>query len=222
MLLPEKYLFTKRSGIADTGKGLFTKIVIKKGTQIVEYKGKKRLSKKVSDKSYAYNISKDRVIDAKNYTKGLAHFANDADGLFRKKGLTNNCVYIQTEMRVYIVATKNIAAGREILVSYGKKYWQPIFDYLQKLTAEETQSGKRFSSHTLKNKNMAKAKKAAKKKTPVKKAAPKKAAAKKKAAVKPAVKKKAAAPKKAIKKAVAKKALRSGKFLLGKSGKTGG
>ena len=222
MSLLEKYLFSKKSGIHSAGKGLFSSVTIKKGTSIVEYKGKKKKSNSVTDKSYAYNLSNEYVIDAKNYKKGLAHLANDANGLYREAGLRNNCRYVQIDMRVYIVATKNINAGSEILVDYGKKYWQPLFTYLRNLIKKEKQSQKQFSSHSLKTKPMAKAKKAAIKKAAVKKAVIKKAAVKKKTAVKPSVEKKVAAPKKALKNAAVKKAIKSGKLLMGKSGKSGG
>ena len=125
-------------------------------------------------------------------------------------------------MRVYIVAAKNIDAGSEILVDYGKKYWQPLFTYLRSLIKKEKQSQKQFPSHNLKNKRMAKAKKAAIKKAVVTKAVTKKAVVKKKAAVKPSVEKKVAAPIKVLKNAAVKKAIKSGKLLMGKSGKSGG
>ena len=39
MTINQNKLIVKRSGLPDTGKGLFTKIFIPKGTAIVEYKG---------------------------------------------------------------------------------------------------------------------------------------------------------------------------------------
>ena len=40
MALLEKNLFVKKSTIPNSGKGLFTKVLITKGTRIIEYKGK--------------------------------------------------------------------------------------------------------------------------------------------------------------------------------------
>lgn len=39
MALLEKHLYVKRSLLPGAGRGLFTKVPIKKGTRIVEYKG---------------------------------------------------------------------------------------------------------------------------------------------------------------------------------------
>jgi hypothetical protein len=66
------------------------------------------------------------VIDARRTMKALARYANDAQGLTRIKGITNNCVYVNDGLRVYIEATKNIPAGAEIFVAYGKAYWDVI------------------------------------------------------------------------------------------------
>ena len=42
------------------------------------------------------------------------------------KGLKNNCVYDIEGDKCFIVATKNIAGGEEIFVSYSKEYWDCI------------------------------------------------------------------------------------------------
>ena len=73
-----------------------------------------------------YYINRNHVIDAKPYKTALAKYANDANGLVKTKGLRNNSIYVQDNKRVYIKATKNIAAGEEILVPYGKEYWDII------------------------------------------------------------------------------------------------
>lgn len=129
MALLEKQLLVKTSTLPNTGKGLFTKKPIEKGTRIVEYKGKITTWKEVENdyaNGYIYTVNPDYVIDAKNYKNALARYANDARGLTRVKGITNNATYINDDTAVYIVATKDIDAGAEIFVSYGKEYWEVV------------------------------------------------------------------------------------------------
>ena len=130
MCLLENFLFIADSLLPSTGKGLFTKQFISKGTFIVEYKGKitswkTMLSGKLFN-GYVYYINRNHVIDAKPYKTALGKYANDANGLVKTKGLRNNSIYVQDNKRVYIKATENIAAGEEILVPYGKEYWDTI------------------------------------------------------------------------------------------------
>lgn len=126
MALLEKHLFVKASTIPGAGKGLFTRVDIPKGTRIVEYKGRRTVWKEVKDDSdnfYLYTINNNNVIDARRTLSALARYANDAKGLVKIKGITNNCVYVNDKNRAFIEATKNIPAGTEILVDYTKPYW---------------------------------------------------------------------------------------------------
>jgi len=130
MPLLEKFLVVKRSKIPGAGKGLFTRLPIKKGTRIVQYKGNQTTWKAVQQQpgfnGYVYYIKKDLVIDAKNYTKTLGRYANDASGISRLKKFTNNSSYVIDGQNVFIEAIKDINAGEEILVSYGKEYWDIV------------------------------------------------------------------------------------------------
>ena len=126
MALLEKHLFVKESTIPGAGKGLFTNTEIPKGARIVEYKGRRTVWKEVkndSDNYYIYTINRNNVIDARKTLSALARYANDAKGLTRIKGITNNSVYVNEGNRAFIEATKNIPAGSEILVDYTKEYW---------------------------------------------------------------------------------------------------
>src|SRR5690606_40160989 len=49
MALLEKHLYVKKSTLPNSGKGLFTKVFIPKGTRIVEYKGRRTVWKDVKD-----------------------------------------------------------------------------------------------------------------------------------------------------------------------------
>jgi SET domain-containing protein len=130
MALLEKHLIVKRSSLSNAGKGLFTSKDIRKGTRIIEYKGRIRTWKEIRSESafngYVFYINRNHVIDAKNTTGAKARYANDAKGVSAKTGARNNSKYEQDGLRVYITATKNIPAGSEILVSYGKEYWDIV------------------------------------------------------------------------------------------------
>lgn len=130
MALLEKQLVVKRSGLPDAGKGLFTKKFIPKGTRIVEYKGRittwKEVDHKKGDNGYIFYVKRNHVIDALPYPKALARYANDARGLTTIKGITNNCEYVEDGTRVFIEAKKDIPAGGELFVGYGKDYWDTI------------------------------------------------------------------------------------------------
>lgn len=125
-------LIVKTSQLPNSGKGLFTSKAIKKGTKIIEYKGEiidwKEYEKRVEkdEDGYLFFINKKHCIDAFHTPQHKARFANDAAGLGRVKGLTNNSVYEIEDNKCFIVATKDIAAGGEIFVSYSKEYWDCI------------------------------------------------------------------------------------------------
>jgi SET domain-containing protein len=126
MALLEKQLVVKRSTLPGAGKGLYTKKFIPKGTRIVEYKGRITTWKEMKDaweNGYIYTVNNSHVIDALPTKSALARYANDAQGIVRIKGLTNNCVYVNDGLKAYIQSIKDIPAGAEILVRYGKEYW---------------------------------------------------------------------------------------------------
>ena len=130
MALLEEYLVVKKSQIPGAGKGLFTKKAIAKGERIVEYKGRRSTWKEVDHRDgsnmYIYYVNRNFVIDARTYPKSLGRYVNDAKGLTVIKGLTNNCEYVPDGTKVYVTALKNIPAGAELFVSYGKEYWDVI------------------------------------------------------------------------------------------------
>ena len=139
MALLEKQLVVKPSSLPNSGKGLFTKKFIAKGTRIVEYKGKKTTWKNVNidegRNGYIYYINRNHVIDASlNKNKNLARYANDAKGSKKIETLANNCRYVQdSKLRVYIESKKDIPANSEILVGYGKQYWDIIMENKKQL-----------------------------------------------------------------------------------------
>ncbi|MGK2863489.1 MAG: SET domain-containing protein [Chitinophagaceae bacterium] len=145
MAFLEKQLIVKKSTIPDSGKGLFTTQFIKKGTRIIEYKGRITTWKDVKHNDgangYIYYVTRNHVIDAHTYRMSLARYANDARGLKKITGISNNAIYVQEDRRVFIEASKDIPAHSEILVAYGKEYWEAI-RYNKKLEIQKkTRSG---------------------------------------------------------------------------------
>ena len=130
MPLLENQLIVKRSTLKGAGKGLFTTRAIPRGKKIVEYKGKVTTWKAASDaegfNGYLYYINRNHVIDAAGAKQALARYANDARGIVRTIGLRNNCAYHIEGLRVFIYSMSDIPAGSELLVSYGKEYWDII------------------------------------------------------------------------------------------------
>ncbi|HEX8461043.1 MAG TPA: SET domain-containing protein-lysine N-methyltransferase [Segetibacter sp.] len=129
MALLEKQLEVKESNIPGAGKGLFTKEFIPKGTRITEYKGRIRTWKAVENEDgnyYIFYVNEDCVIDASRQKKVLARYINDAKGLQKIKGLTNNAQFVVDGLQAFVEAKKDIPAGAEIFVGYGKEYWDVI------------------------------------------------------------------------------------------------
>ena len=129
MALLEKDLEIRTSAITGAGKGLFTKTFISKGTRIVEYKGTVTTWETVrhdATNAYIYFLKPNHVIDARDHPKSLARYANDAKGLTKARDKWNNARFEPDGLRVFLVAIKNIPAGEEILVDYGRMYWDTV------------------------------------------------------------------------------------------------
>jgi len=133
----EKRLVIKRSQITGAGKGLYTKAEIAKGERIVEYKGRIITWKEAKEQKYIngyiFYITRSNVIDALTYPKALARYANDARGFTKVKGLANNAEYVVENGKAYIDAKRKIGKGEEIMVAYGKEYWDNLKKDLQQM-----------------------------------------------------------------------------------------
>lgn len=127
-----KDLVVKKSTIPGAGKGLFTKRDVKKGERLVEYLGEIISWKECDIRAerdeggYVFYVSRKKCIDAFNTPEALARFANDAKGLTKIKGITNNCKYEIYKNSGWIAATKDFVSGSEVFVSYGTEYWRDI------------------------------------------------------------------------------------------------
>lgn len=142
----ERQLKVKKSQLPNAGNGLFTTKAIPKGTRIVEYKGRRSKWKDVRDEDgkngYIFYINRNHVIDALPTKKALARYANDARGLTRIKGMINNSDYVVDGLKAYIESKRDIPAGGEIFVDYGKDYWKVIRDNIKLWKAEEKEKKK--------------------------------------------------------------------------------
>ena len=148
MALLEKHLHIKKSLLPGAGKGLFTKVPIKKGARIVEYKGEiltwKEVEKMPDERNgYVFYFNLKYVIDAWKTKKSVAHFANDAEGIVRVRSVHNNSDYATKGKHCFIEATEDIPAKSEILVSYGKEYWQAIRYNIREERRKREKSGKK-------------------------------------------------------------------------------
>jgi len=128
----DDFLKVKRSTLPKSGKGVFTTVDIKKGDVITELKGENYTSKdfdlmihaEPNRDGYAFYVNRNKVIDTFNALKEPSRYINDAKGITRVKGLTNNCEFSVKKKRVFVIATKNIQKGSELFVSYGPEYWE--------------------------------------------------------------------------------------------------
>lgn len=120
------------STIPNSGKGLFAKKDFKKGEYICKFTGDyidgKELEKRDvggARSAYFIYIDDDTTLDVYD-SKCLAKYANDAEGFRKIRGKRNNSTLTQDGKNIYIQATKDIDAGDEIFVGYGKDYWDNI------------------------------------------------------------------------------------------------
>lgn len=124
-----QHLYVDNSTIPHTGKGLFTSKRIEKGELVVEYTGEITTWDAVrhdASNAYIYFVTEDYVINAKDTPDAIARYANDARGLTRVKGISNNARFVNIGGRIFIKAKKQIAARCEILVDYGNDYWETV------------------------------------------------------------------------------------------------
>ena len=122
-------LYVDTSSIPSAGKGLFTSKEIQKGQIIIEYTGEITTWEKVRHEAsnlYIYFVNEDHVINANEHPEAIARYANDAHGLRRIPGLHNNSRFVNITGKIFIKATRLIKAGAEILVDYGKSYWETV------------------------------------------------------------------------------------------------
>lgn len=127
-------VYVKESQIPSSGMGLWAKKDFKRGDIIVKYDGDKitwkecerRNEKQEGFGGYYLYINERKCIDAQYTLWAMGRYANDATGMIRIKGLRNNSRYEIRKGEAFIIASRNIKAGEEILVSYGRGYWSTL------------------------------------------------------------------------------------------------
>lgn len=131
----EKYLFLQDSHF--TGKGLFTKKLIKKGEVVCTYMGELidndeawRRAEAGIDQFLVETVNGGTLDSMPIFC--YAMYANDAAGLIRKEGYRNNTHIELQDGAPRIVASRTIHPGDEILVGYGRAYWNNVKKRLAK------------------------------------------------------------------------------------------
>jgi len=120
-----KEVSVKQSGIPGSGMGLFAEENIKQGDPIVlitgpRYNEEEALQLETNGYLLDAADGSDEAIDV----EGPARYANDAFGITRIANTANNSAFIlHDDGKMWLQATRNIKAGQEIFVSYGRTYW---------------------------------------------------------------------------------------------------
>jgi hypothetical protein len=122
-------LEVKRSSILGAKLGLFTRVMVPLGRNLVEYTGisiPTNIAKSdsyISD--YCLEVNDEITIDAKHDHGNLGRFINDGSFGFGK-GCNSEYVLVLEKDElptVWIRATRIIKPGEEILCNYGSDYW---------------------------------------------------------------------------------------------------
>lgn len=104
---------------SSAGLGLYTTKSIKKGETVIEYIGERITTEEANRRGgkYLAELNDRWTIDGKT-RKNLARYINHS--------CKPNCYYElnEAETRIFAIAKRNIEAGEELSVHYGKEYWQ--------------------------------------------------------------------------------------------------
>ena len=126
----DKFLKIKKSTIPKAGKGVFTKIDLKKGQYVCEIIGEiisikeynRRLKNNLTVEGYSIEISSRRYLDTWNH-ECAGKYINDA----YRSSFKNNCeLCIDDDYKVYVQTLRKINKGEELFLSYGEEYWKII------------------------------------------------------------------------------------------------
>jgi hypothetical protein len=118
-----QHLRVKRSTIPNARNGLFTTVARKKQEKLADYTGQRisAAQAKRSKSAYIFQPNKTTFIDARKSNEAVGRYANDG----RSPAKNNSKLAYNSKAKTACVkATKNIQAGKEILVSYGPEYWK--------------------------------------------------------------------------------------------------
>ncbi|KAL7529930.1 hypothetical protein ACHAXR_004822 [Thalassiosira sp. AJA248-18] len=113
------------STIPDAGKGLFATSHIPKGVNVCYYTGYRhhyQSQKRLKNREYILNLQNDGFVDPFPTKDVLARFINDPKN---EDQCNVKFEYIEEPGIWYcpVVAQRDIAAGEEVFISYGPRYW---------------------------------------------------------------------------------------------------
>lgn len=120
-------LVVRPSSVAGAGQGLFVERAVKKGEVVCAYTGQRiniaemLRRKDPSDRAYVMGFGLNKYLCARDRLHVLARFINDHADPARHNV---RFVKLWEERRADVVATRHIAAGEELFVSYGANYWK--------------------------------------------------------------------------------------------------
>src|SRR5512133_3778137 len=121
------YLYILESRLPAAGKGLFTALPLYRDEVIAIFRGK-ILSEEAAAAAAAIgrdgcfvNLPDGTIMDSRPVFC-FAKYANDAVGLGKSAWKNNARITLDEDGRVCLAASRKIAAGEEILCSYGKRY----------------------------------------------------------------------------------------------------
>ncbi|HZP38961.1 MAG TPA: SET domain-containing protein-lysine N-methyltransferase [Methylomirabilota bacterium] len=118
---PAEHFEVRPSCIPDAGCGLFARRPFARGETLCEYTGDRLTTWehfRRRDWSYLARCNGFHL-DARPYPEVLAARANHHFDPSRR-----NATFTERDGRLYVVATRDIAAGEEIYVDYGLTYWR--------------------------------------------------------------------------------------------------
>jgi hypothetical protein len=127
-LKTEEGLVVKRSSIAGAGKGLFAAKRFGPKQKVVRYSAKQVQRRPTSGSQYNLKVAKGKYLDAKSTQTHAGRYINDPRG----SGQRANARFGK-QRRVYradgrhmtpVFAQRAIKKGDEVLLSYGRGYWQ--------------------------------------------------------------------------------------------------
>jgi SET domain-containing protein len=125
------YLYIRKSQIPDSGKGLFTSLLIYHNEIISVFKGEILSDAEAANRAnigtdrYFINMLDGTIMDSMK-VRCYAKYANDAEGLVKTDFMINSVITLDDDNRVCLVALRDIIIGEEIFCSYGEKYWQKM------------------------------------------------------------------------------------------------
>ena len=122
----------KESQIPGAGKGLYTKVNIKKDTVIGYFEGEiisyEEGEKRLESDGYFITIDENTVFDCYPFHSEVK-YANDAEGLNTNPKFKNNSkLYRDFDGKFYLYSEKYIPKGSEIFAEYGEDYWESVLN----------------------------------------------------------------------------------------------